>query len=208
MWDFTQIVEFGRAFAGPAGTELAFVLSEWTPEGGLTLSTTYPAVRADVPPTEDAPAAQVARLWVKLNNGAWQKVSSIPTVTNVGLGTAGVVQSGVVSSMVIKGWAAKGIAAGYIVAPEVTMNLINSQRTTGLALIRTYVNSAETAHPLAPDTMFTPAQVTVLATWLNAHGVSNAEFAALFGVTAGQLSNWLQTNPRWRFAQVVHEKFA
>jgi len=206
-WDFDKIIEFGQQFAGPAETELAFVLSEWTPANGLGLMTTYPAVRADEPPTEDAPLHLSNNLWVKLNSGGWQQVKNIASVTHIGIGTSGVLQSGIASSMVIAGWSAKQIAAGYIVAPGATITQINAQRTTGLALIRTYINSDETAHPLAPETNFTAAQVTVLATWLNAHSITNAEFAGLFGVTAGQLSTWMQNHSRIEFARQLHVSF-
>lgn len=207
-WDFENIIAFGQQFGDrPAGTELAFVFSTWTAQGGLDLVTAYPAVRANVPPTEPAPAAQVARLWVKLNNGAWQLVTSIPSVTAVGLGSAGVLQSGVEASMVIAGWPAKGIGAGYIIASGATLNQINTDRNAGLALIRTYVNSDETAHPLGPDNPFTSPQVSALSAWLNAHGVTNGEFAALFDVTAAQLAGWLTSHPRWQFAKVISEKF-
>lgn len=206
-WNFEQIVAFAKEFNRPAGTELAFVFSEWTAEDGLTLVDTYPVVREDLPPTEDAPANQANRLWVKINNGAWQKVSAIPSVTNIGLGTAGAVVSGIESTMVIAGWNAKQIAAGYVLAPTATLDQINSDRTTGIALIRVSASADDETHALAPDEPFTAGQVTALAAWLNAHDITNAEFAALFDVTAAQLSNWLTNHARWRFAQQIHDRF-
>lgn len=206
-WEFDKIVQFAQQFvaSGREDFELGFVFSEWTPADGLTLTETYPAVREDVAPTEDAPAGVANRIWVKLNNGAWQQLSGVAQVTNIGIGTVGVLTSGIESTMVIKGWTSKSIAAGYIIAPTVTMNQINADRTTGLALIRVQV--AGDTHPLAPSEPFTSGQVSVLSTWLNEHDITNAEFAALFNVAPAYLANWLQNNPRWRFAQVIHDRF-
>ena len=207
-WNFDQIIAFGQQFSGPAGTELAFVLSEWTPEDGLALSDAYPAVRANVPPTEDAPVNQADRMYVKLNNGAWQQVSSIASVTNIGLGTVGVLQSGIASSTVIVGWGAKQIAAGYIIASGATLDQINLDRTSGLALIRTYINADDgEVQPLDPSEPFTSAHVTFLSTWLNEHGITNQEFADLFDLQAAEVSAWLQSHPRKQFAQVIHDRF-
>jgi hypothetical protein len=203
-WDFQQIVEFGRQFAGPAGAELAFVFSEWTTADGLALTAAYPAVRTVSPPQNALP--NPSRYYVDVGAG-WEPVTSLPGFVAAGVGEVGILQSGVGNSMVIAGWAAKGIAAGYIIATGATLDLINSQRTTGLALIRTYINADETAHPLAPDTPFTVGQVTALGDWVNEHGIPNTEFAALFDVSAAQLSNWLTTHPRWQFAQQIHERF-
>lgn len=208
-WDFNQIIEFGRQFSGPNGTELAFVLSEWTPEDGLALTQAYSAVYSYAPPTEDMLETQANRIWVKINNGVWQRVVDVVSVTNIGFGTNKVLQSGVQSSMVIVGWQAKGIAAGYVIASGTTLDAINADRTTGLALIRTYINEADgEVQPLAPDEPFTAGQVGILATWLNDHNITNQEFADLFDVTAAQLSNWLTTHSRIEFAQQIHDRFA
>jgi hypothetical protein len=208
-WNFERIVQFARQFSDrPAGTELAFVLSEWAAETGLALVNAYPATREDQPPTGDAPAAVAGRVWVRLNGGAWQQVQDVANVTNVGIGSTGVLTGGIASSMVIKAWPAKSIAAGYIVAPGATMDQINADRDTGVALIRTYVNAGDgDDHPLAPDAPFTSGQVTALSAWLTAHGVTNDEFAALFDVSAAQVATWLQGHPRWQFAQTIHDQF-
>jgi hypothetical protein len=204
MWDFQQIVEFGRQFAGPAGTELAFVFSEWAAADGLAPVDAYPAVRTVSPPS--APLPNPSRYYVNVGAG-WVPVTSLAGFVAAGVGEVGILQSGVGNSMVIAPWVAKGIAAGYVIAPGITLDLINSQRTTGLALIRTYINAGEAAHPLAPDIPFTAGQVTALSTWVNAHGITNTEFAALFDVAPAQLSNWLTTHPRWQFAQQIHDRF-
>lgn len=205
-WDFSNIIAFGRQFSGPAGTELAFVFSEWAAEDGLALTTDYPAVRAVVEPTAAAPNSQADRVFVDRGSG-WEQLTGIAGINAVGLGTTGVLQSGVASSMVIAPWAAKAIAAGYIVATGATVDAINADRTTGIALIRTYINDDETNHPLAPSEPFTAGQVSALSAWNNDHGVTDSEFAALFGVSAAQLSNWLQTHTRVQFAQQIHERF-
>ena len=132
--------------------ELAFVLSEWTSEGGLP----------------DAP--------------------------------------GVVASAVLKGWSAKSIAAAYIIANTATINAINASRTVAVALIRLSLVQDGT-NALDPMEPFTSAQVGFLAVWLNEHDITNAEFAALFDVSAALLSNWLQNHPRWQFAAQLHERF-
>lgn len=207
-WNLNDIIAFGRQFSGPAGTELAFVFSEWVAEDGLALTAAYPAVRADLPPTEDAPANRAARLWVKLSGSAWQQVSSIANVTNIGIGSVGVLQSGVQAAMVIKDWGDKSIAAGYIVATGATLDQINTDRDEGIALIRTYINEDDGEdHPFAPSEPFTSGQVTALQTWLSDHSVTPAEFAALFDVSAAQIPNWLQTHTRAEFAQVIHNRF-
>lgn len=202
----SQYVTEWRADSRPAGTELAFVFTEIDGEGNPALLVNYPAVYQDIEPTEDAPANAVNRLWVKLNNGAWQKVSSIPAVTNVGLGTSGVLQSGCVTWSEPINWIAKSIAAGITVATDATLDQINADRASSIALIRTYVNDDGPA-PLAPDVPFTAGQVTALSTWINAHGITPAEFAALFDVSAAQLSDWLQTHSRLEFAKQIYSRF-
>ncbi len=147
---YVRAAGLGRALV--AGAELALLLSEWTPAGGL-------------------PAA-----------------------------------SGIVASMVLAGWTAKSIAAAYVIASSATLDAINASRTVALALIRLSLVQ-EGLNPLAPRDPFTSGQVTILSTWLNAHTITNTEFAALFDITAAQLSNWLQTHPRWQFAQQVHDRF-
>lgn len=207
-WDFQQVKAFAQQFQaeGRAGHELAFVFSEWNAEEGLLVTDAYPATRENQPPAEALPASQVNRLWVDIGSG-WQQISSIPTVEAVGLGTAGVLTGGVESSMVIAGWAAKGIGVGYIIAPSATMDAINADRDTAIAIMRVKVEAEDEDHPLEPEDVFTSQQVTYLAAWLNAHGVTAAEFAALFGVTAAQLGAWLTSHPRWQFAQVIHDQF-
>jgi hypothetical protein len=207
MWDFEQIISFAQGFSRPPGTELAFVFSEWTAADGLALSTAYPAVFEDLPPTEDAPVNQADRVWVKLNGGEWQQVSSIPSVTHIGLGETGVLVSGIGSAMVIAGWTAKGIAAGYVIAPTATMDRIQSERTVGVPLIRVCACVDEETHALPPDEPLTSGQVAALSTWLNDHAISDALFAGLFGATWTQLSTWLQNNPRWLFVQEIHDRF-
>lgn len=208
-WDFEHIVSFAREFmaSGREGHELAFVFSEWTPENGLAVVEAYPVTRTSIPPTDELPPSAVSRIWVDVGSG-WQQINTIPAVRRVGMGESGVVQSGVESSMIIAGWPAKGIAAGYILAPSATMGAINAGRNTAIAIMRVKVNEADIDHPLEPESPFTSQQVTYLAAWLNAHGVTNSEFAALFGVTAAQLGAWLTSHPRWQFAQVIHDRFA
>jgi hypothetical protein len=114
--------------------------------------------------------------------------------------------SGVVASKVLKGWTAKSVAVAYIVAPSAAVDAINASRTTAVAFIRVSLDGGGT--PLPPRDPFTAAQVGYLSTWINAHGITNAEFAALFNVTAAQLSAWLQSHPRWQFAAQLNERFS
>lgn len=206
--NFEEIITFGQGFTGPENTELAFVFSEYSAGDGIDLVSEYPAVREDLPPTEDASISQANRIWVKLNNGDWQQLKNVPQVTNIGLGQVGTLLSGISSSMVIKVWATKNIVAGWVVAKSETLDAINSDRTTGIALIRTYINFDQTDHPLAPNVPFTSQQVSFLSVWLEDHYITNEEFAALFDVAPAQLSNWLQNNPRWKFAKQIHDRFA
>lgn len=209
-WNFEQMVSFAQQFqaSGREGFELAFVLSEWTPGGGLALADTYPAERSIIAPTEVATGAQADRIFIKINSGSWQQLSQVASVTDIGIGQSGVLTSGIDSSMVVVGWQSKGIAAGYIIAPSSTIDQINTDRETGLALIRIIVDAEEDEHPLGPDTLMTGTQVALLSTWLNNHNITNEEFAALFDLAPAQLSSYLTTLPRWRFAQEIHTRFS
>ena len=114
---------------------------------------------------------------------------------------------GVVASMVLASWTAKSVAVGYVIATSAVLDAINASRTVAIALIRCAIQADNGPHPLAPSEPFTAAQVAILATWINEHDITNTEFAALFDVTAVQLSNWLQNHPRWQFAAQLHERF-
>jgi len=209
--DLTQMIAFGRQFSSdqlPAGTELAFVFSELNQEGGLALSDTYPATRGISEPTAETPASQAGRIFVDIGSG-WQQLTSIPTVQRIGIGQTGILLSGIAGASEIIHWRAKGIAAALILASGDTIDQINADRTTGIALIRTYIHEDDgEVQPLAPDEPFTSAQVTALATWLSEHDITPAEFAALFDVTAPQVADWLTSHPRYQFAQQMYERFA
>jgi hypothetical protein len=114
--------------------------------------------------------------------------------------------SGIMASMVLAGWTAKSVAVGYVIADSATLDAINASRTVAIALIRCSLER-EGDNPLAPRDSFTNGQVTVLSTWINEHGITNSEFAALFDVAAAQLANWLQTHSRMEFAQQIHARF-
>lgn len=208
-WDFQQIQAFASQFQQDRypGAELAFVFSEWTPEDGLGLMAAYPAAFEDIPPTEELSPAQLVRLWVDTGTG-WRKAEDVATLQRVGLGTAGVLQSGIAASMVIQGWRAKGVGVGYIIAPSATMQAINQDRTAGLAVIRHYLDDQQGDPPLAADEPFTAGEVGVLSTWVNAHNITNTEFAALFDTTPAQLAGLLTSLPRWRLAQTIHDRWA
>lgn len=114
---------------------------------------------------------------------------------------------GIVASMILAGWTAKSVAAAYVIANTATLDAINASRTTAVALIRLSLVNGGT-NLLAPDLPATSQQVTALSTWLNNHAITNTEFAALFGITAAQLSAWLQSHPRWMIAAQMKERFA
>jgi len=207
-FDFERIIAFAQRFQQqPLGTELGFVLSEWTSGEPLGLETAYPAVREDLPPTEDAPASRARQMWARLNGGPWQQVISVGSVTNVGLGRVGVLTGGVGNSMEIIPWPAKNVAVAWVIAPTATMSQINADRAEGVVLIRVMVNEGDGDNPLAPEEPFTQAQVAVLGTWLNDHSITDAEFADLFDISASELAAWLKGHPRWRFAQQIHNRF-
>lgn len=203
-WNFEQIQAFASQFQQDRypGAELAFVFSEWTPEDGLGLMAAYPATFEDIPPTEE-----LARLWVDTGTG-WRKAEDVATLQRVALGTAGVLQSGIAASMVIQGWRAKGVGVGYIIAPSATMQAINQDRTVGLAVIRHYLDDQRGDPPLAADTPMTAVELTALSTWLNTHAITNTEFAGLFDTSPAQLAAFLSALPRWRLAQVIHDRWA
>ncbi len=209
-WNFKQIQQFARGFAKEGkrdNHEIAFVLSEWSAETGFgPLKAAYPTTFVDMPPENELPSGQVDRLWLD-NGSGWQKFRDVLPTERIGKGDRKLV-GGIESEVIIAGWKAKGIGVGYILAPSATIDQINMDRTAGIALIRVMVDSEAGANPLAPEEPFTTGQVSALSAWLNAHGVTNAEFAALFGVSAAELGDWLTSNPRWRFAEVTHEQFA
>lgn len=208
-WDFEQMIQYARKYAdGLSGMELAFVFSEWDQAEGLGLMSAYPVEREDLPPTEDMPAYLAKKIWVKLNSGAWQQLVDVSQVTNIGQGKVGVVTGGVSRGIVLAGWKAKSIAAGYITALSSTMDQINSERTTGVALIRIMANEDDGENPFDPSEPFTQAQITALNTWLSEHDVTPQEFAALFNKTATELADDLKTEPRWKLAEEIHDRFS
>lgn len=210
-WNFDQIIAYGRNFlSGYPDHELAFVLSEWTPENGLALTENYPSTLVDIPPVEaaDLSSRWAREIWLDTGSG-YQQLIDMPGLVRLGQGVVNNLNDGTGPSMVIAGWSAKGIAAGYIVATGATLDQINADRISGLALIRTYVNADDSEiQPLDPSDPFTQAQVGFLSTWLNEYSITNADFAALFGVSGVELADWLKTHPRKQFAQVVHDRFA
>lgn len=208
-FEFDEMIGYARQFAdGNSGMELAFVFSEWEQEEGFGLVSAYPVEREDQPPTDPLPLFMAKRLWVQLNEGAWQQLITVPQVTAIGLGLTGVVVSGVDRATYLAGWKAKGIGAGYITAPTSTMDQINSDRTTGVALIRIKINDDDGENPLEPSDPFTDVQITALNTWLGNHGVTPNEFAGLFNKTAVELAADMRVEPRWKLARALHEKFS
>lgn len=115
---------------------------------------------------------------------------------------------GIVASAVLAGWPAKSVAVAYAIANSATLDAINANRTAAIALIRMAISADNGPHPLAPGEPFTAQQVGYVATWINQHGITNTEFAALFDVTPVQLSAWLQNHPRVEFARVLHKKWS
>jgi hypothetical protein len=184
--DFDQYVEY--VTEGPIIHPVA--LAQHSLESPLSLATVISGyIRANGLGRALVAGAELAFVFSE-----WTPAGGLPTAP------------GVVASMVLAGWTAKSIAGAYIMADTATIDAINASRTVALALIRMSLNGGP--NPLAYDQPATSQQVTVLSTWLNNHNITNSEFAALFGVTAAQLSNWLQTHPRWQIAQVIHDKFA
>jgi hypothetical protein len=114
---------------------------------------------------------------------------------------------GIVASKVLAGWIVKSVAAAYVIATSTLLDQINATRTVAIAFVRLSLVDEE-EQPLAPNLPFTSQQIQYLSTWINDHNITNTEFAALFGVTAVQLSAWLQSHPRHEFIQVLAERFA
>jgi len=111
-----------------------------------------------------------------------------------------------VAAATLATWAIKGIACSYVIAPTTTIVAINQNRTIAIALIRMSISDDTT--PLAPSEHFTQMQIDYLLAWLNDHSITALEFAALFDKTPAQAQTFLLNNPRWRLAEIMHERFA
>lgn len=208
-WEFNNIVKLARTFADDvSGMELAFVFSEWTPEGGMGLMEAYLVERENQPPIEPLVPYLAKRIWVQINNGPYEPLVDVPQVTAIGLGDGDKVISGVSREVYLAGWKAKGIGAGYIVAPSTTMDQINTDRTVGVALIRVRVNEDDGDNPFDPSKPLTDAQITALNNWLGDHDVTPDEFAGLFGKSVAEMVADLKIEPRWKLAELIHTKFA
>lgn len=205
-WNFDQIAAYARQYAAdsrPDNTELAFVFSEYDAESGLLLSGAYPATRQSMPPEAELTGPMLQRLYVDIGSG-WEPITGIAAVQRVGLGTPGQLASGIETSIVIV--SAGSVAAGYILATSDTLNTINTERTTGIALIRVPLSEDGTSN-LPPDEPFTGPQVTALAAWLNAHGVTNEQFSGWFEATPEQVLEYLTTHPRVDLAKEIHRRW-
>ena len=185
--EYDQFVEY--VTVGPVVHPVA--LQQHSLESPLTLAT----VAAGYIREAGLGRALVAGAELAMCLSEWTPAGGLPTAP------------GIVASMVLAGWTAKNVAAAYVIADSATLDAINVSRTVAIALIRLAISADDGPNPLDPGTPCTSQQVTILSTWLNAHAITNTEFAALFDITAAQLSTWLQTHPRWQAAQVMHDRF-
>jgi hypothetical protein len=207
-WDFNDIAGYFRQYAGVDGLSGAAGFFEWSAADGFDLSN-YPPVRLNIAPTEDAPANQVARVWVKINDGAWQQLSDLAQVTNIGIGTVDGFQSGIQSMIVIRGWGAKSVGFGYILGIDTTLEQIQTDQTQGLLLVRGDIATDGTITPVInPDTPFIQGDLDDINTWMGAHGVTPSEFATKMGwASPAEGQTWMLANARKAFLQSVHDQW-
>ena len=209
-WDFNDVATYFREYAGIEGLSGAAFFGEWAAADGFDLST-YPAVRTDVAPTDDAPENQANRVWVKVNNGAWQQLSAIANITNIGIGTVAKLQSGVQTTIVIKGWSAKSIGFGYVLGIDTTLEQIQLDRTQALLLVRGDIATDGTITQiigLEMNESFTADDLTAMNAWLGAHNVTPAEFRTKFGwATNEEGQTWMLSHTRREFLQLIHDQW-
>lgn len=205
-WDFNQIADYFRQYAGIDGLSGAAFFGEWSAAEGFDLSA-YPVVRADVAPTEDAPASQAARVWVKVSGGAWQQLQDIGTITNIGFGSVADLQSGVSTTIVINGWGAKGVGFGYVLGIESTLAQIQIDQTQAILLVRGDIAVDGTiTQVITMNDSFSSGDLSEIGAWMNAHGVTNSEFAVKMGwATPSEGQTWMLSHTRREFLQRVHD---
>lgn len=207
-WDFNDIVNYFRQYAGIEGLSGAAFFGEWSAENGFDLSN-YPVVRANVAPTEDAPQNQSDRVWVKVSGGAWQQLANIPNVTNIGIGSVSELQSGVQTTIVIKGWGAKGIGFGYVLGIGTTLAQIQADQTQAILLVRGDIAPDGTiTQIITMDDPFTASDLTAINAWMGAHNVTPTEFRTKMGwVSTAEGQTWMTTHSRREFLQLVHDRW-
>ena len=59
-----------------------------------------------------------------------------------------------------------------------------------------------------PDEPFTDAEITALSQWINAHGITNTQFAAYFDTTPAQVAQWMKSHSRQEFTTRVAAAWA
>lgn len=207
-WDFNDIASYFRQYAGIDGLSGAAFFGEWAAADGFDLSS-YPAVRANVAPTEDAPQNQADRVWVKVNDGAWQQLSDIANVTNIGIGTVSELQSGVQTTIVIKGWGAKSIGFGYVLGIDTTLAQIQADQTQAILLVRGDIAmDGAITQIITMDDPFTSQDLTEINAWMGAHGVTPTEFRTKMGwASTAEGQAWMTTHSRREFLQLVHDRW-
>lgn len=195
-----------------AGWSLGFVFAELDGEGNPLWATDprVPFVTTENPPAAEYPGWQ-DKVWVKLNGGAWQKASSIPTVTALGVGAPGTPVSGIYSGNEMHSLPGTNIGIGLLALPTPLVAAINALAADDILAVPTYLafdpDEAAAQTALRPDEPFVAAGVTTLAAWLAAHGVTGTQFGAWFGMTAQQVADWMQSHTRLEFAVEVYGRF-
>lgn len=211
--DETRFQEVYQAFSSMgAGWALAFVFAELDAQGEAkwTSDPRVPYVQTENPPDAEYPGWR-DKVWVKISGGAWVKASTIATVTALGVGAPGTPVSGIYSGNEMHRLGTVAIGIGLLVLSVPLITAINALPSTDILVVPTYASfdpveyEAQTA--IRPDAPFTAAEVAKLAAWLASHGVTGAQFGAWFGMTAQQVSTWMQANTRLEFAVAVYGRF-
>ena len=209
-WDFSDLEAFFSQFAGPDNWGGAAVFAEWAAADLFDLSD-YPPTREDLPPDNDAPINTARRAWVKLNGGAWEQLVDVAQVTNVGVGSVGVLTAGINSQMLIQAWPAKDVGVGYIIGVDSTLEAIQSDADQGVLIVQCSIAPEGTVTQTVGrewDENHIAADLTAYNTWMSAHEVTATQFAQKLGwASPAEAFEWMFAHTRAEFLARVHDQF-
>lgn len=192
----------------------AFVWTQWATnaEGAHVPAITdaYPHELDAANPTKEAELGQV---WVEIGGVVQQatRVSVSLPVLNEGVrrvsdatGTQDIPPTPniLMAEVVAEASVLVDIDADFDAAPDKT----GTHRIVWATALDPETGPADTGRE--PDEPFTDAEITALSAWINAHGVTNTQFANYFGVTAAEVAEWMRTHPRQQFTTIVAREWA
>lgn len=211
-WNFNEIAEYFRQYAGVDGLSGAAFFGEWSAENGFDLSDYPIAFNSATPPVDYLGASQEALVFVDVGAG-FVPVTTLPGYVGVGRGTRGEMSSGVQTTIVINGWGAKGIGFGYVLGMDTTLAQMQADAIAtpataqGILLVRGDIATDGTiTQIITMNDPFTAQDLTDLNAWLGAHNVTPTEFRTKLGwASTAEGQTFMTTNPRRAFLQRVHD---